>query len=366
MAMRIVFIAPGSGPLVLEEEKNKPVGGAEIQMYLLARELAKSKINEVSLVVSGEEKDFTLGKLKIVVMDNWSVWGGVFNRLWQLRPEIVIQRAAGMLTFWSWFWARLKGAKFVYMVAHDMDVSTAKNNFLARNWWWVFFRFAVVHSDLVVVQNKLQAGCLSTFYDRSVVLMENGVPLDLIEKELVKHSPEGVIAVTRLVKFKRPELYLKLASEISPVKVTVLAYPTGDKELIDKYRKAEETLNNFVWIKGVSWEDTWKVISDYAVFVNTSLNEGFPNVFLQASALGIPVVSLAVDPNGYLNKSGGGWVEKGNWVSFSDKIKFLLEHEGERKLMGCKGQVYIKKHNSTSGLVRNILEKALNGLYEAH
>lgn len=259
-------------------------------------------------------------------------------------------------------WTRLQGAKFVYMAAHDMDVATVRNNFLARNWWWTFFRFAVAHSDLVIVQNELQRKSLSTFYSKSVVLIENGVPLDLIKTELSKDSSDGVIAVTRLVKFKRPELYLKLAKEIKPVKVTVLAHPTGDQELIEKYKKAEKKLDNLVWIKGVNWTETWKVIGGHKLLVNTSASEGFPNVFLQASALSVPIVALSVDPNGYLGRSGGGYACGGDWDRFVKTITLLYADTKKRRASGRLAKTYIGRYNSTQGLVRDKLAPALERL----
>ena len=360
MAMQIVFIAPGSGPLVLGGEKNKPVGGAEVQMYLIASELAKSGTHEVRLVVTGKENDFSKGKLRIVVIDRWSIFSRSMSKLWFARPEIVIQRAAGILTFWSWLWSRWKKAKFVYMVAHDMDVAPSGNNFLASNWWWRYFRFAMIRADLVVVQNKFQAEHVSQICRGKILEMENGVPVGTDRRLETERS--GVVAMTRLVGFKRPDLYLKLAREIAPVKVTVVAYEDGDEWIRNEYVKAAKEIKNLEWIRGVDWLDTWELINKSKIMVNTSSREGFPNVFLQASALGLPVISLSVDPNGYLEKSNGGIACDDDWKKFVTIVKQTYIDRRKINKWGSNAKQYVLKHNSTERLVREKLLPALNSL----
>jgi hypothetical protein len=52
------------------------------------------------------------------------------------------------------------------------------------------------------------------------------------------------------------------------------------------------------------------------VFVNTSDYEGFPNTFVQAATGGCGILSLRVNPDGFLDRFGCGASAGGDWERF--------------------------------------------------
>ena len=70
---------------------------------------------------------------------------------------------------------------------------------------------------------------------------------------------------------------------------------------------------NTVLVDDLPFDAMQRWFGDAAAFVSTSsaAYEGFPNVFLQAGAHGVPVLSLEADPDGLL-RSGAGWVGDGD------------------------------------------------------
>ena len=50
--------------------------------------------------------------------------------------------------------------------------------------------------------------------------------------------------------------------------------------------------------------------------VNTSSHEGMPNTYLEAWSLGVPVLTLAVDPDGLISERGLGVSAGDSWDQF--------------------------------------------------
>jgi glycosyltransferase involved in cell wall biosynthesis len=72
--------------------------------------------------------------------------------------------------------------------------------------------------------------------------------------------------------------------------------------------------------------------------------EGFPNVFIEAWACGIPVYSLNVDPGGVIEREGLGVIAKGNPDVI---IKAMDEHQNTFEFAE-KARTYIKHNHSMS------------------
>ncbi len=67
-------------------------------------------------------------------------------------------------------------------------------------------------------------------------------------------------------------------------------------------------------------KSTLREISNSRALVSTSPMEGFPNVFIEAWACGIPVFSLHVDPGNTIEKEGLGFAANGNMDKLIEKM----------------------------------------------
>ena len=118
-------------------------------------------------------------------------------------------------------------------------------------------------------------------------------------------------------------------------------------------------------------EDALEIMRVMDIFVLSSLWEGFPNVILEAQALGKPVVTTWVGGCREIIKDGenGFLVPPGDPWSLYQSIKILLEKPSLRETFGQRGRELVKKKftlrrmvSSTENLYRRLLaEKRMIG-----
>jgi glycosyltransferase involved in cell wall biosynthesis len=77
---------------------------------------------------------------------------------------------------------------------------------------------------------------------------------------------------------------------------------------------------NVIFRGALDRKNTLQTIGAGKALLNTSPREGFPNTFIEAWALGTPVISLTVDPGGLLTSQHLGYVCNGD----ANKLKGLL------------------------------------------
>jgi glycosyltransferase involved in cell wall biosynthesis len=120
----------------------------------------------------------------------------------------------------------------------------------------------------------------------------------------------------------------------------------SERPLLEK-RIGELGLSNRFILAGFHEDlDCWLPWAD--VVVLPSYTEGLPNVALEASAAGVPVVATAVGGTPEVVRDGdtGYLVLPGNPVALSDKILSLCRDEFLRRRLGEAGRLFMHEHFS--------------------
>jgi glycosyltransferase involved in cell wall biosynthesis len=102
--------------------------------------------------------------------------------------------------------------------------------------------------------------------------------------------------------------------------------------------------------------ETLERIAAAKALVNTSPHEGFPNTFLEAWALGTPVISLYVDPGGVIRRNHLGYVCDGNIQLFQE----LVQRESY-DLDPSSIRTYVASHHSPESAFRVLEPLVSNG-----
>jgi len=152
------------------------------------------------------------------------------------------------------------------------------------------------------------------------LLMRNGhriLPLTHGERD-------SILWVGRSDKIKRPELFIDLAERMPAEKfIMICQRATGDNEYATLTARARQ-VKNLEFIERVSFAEIDAFFQHARVFVKTSDTEGFPNTFIQACKYAVPIISLNVNPDGFLERHNCGKACGGDLAKCADALQYML------------------------------------------
>lgn len=163
-------------------------------------------------------------------------------------------------------------------------------------------RWILENADAVLTQTKWQQSTLQKRFGRSGELVRNPIDLDVWTRS-GNAVETGIAAIdSQPAPFalwvgraegvhKRPQKLVEMASLCPDVPFVMILNP-ADSALEQRVRG--ECPANVTIIDRVPPDRMPAVFQKASMLVNTSATEGFPNAFLQAAAMGLPVLSLAV------------------------------------------------------------------------
>ncbi|VAW13835.1 hypothetical protein MNBD_BACTEROID05-633, partial [hydrothermal vent metagenome] len=124
----------------------------------------------------------------------------------------------------------------------------------------------------------------------------------------VSSSAQTILWVATIKEWKRPEIFIRLAKMFPKEKfVMVGGMSKKSNEYYEKIKDMALKVKNLEFRGYLNLEEVEEEFSRAKIFVNTSVQEGFPNTFLQSWRRGIPVVSY-IDPDGIIEKESLGHV----------------------------------------------------------
>lgn len=322
--IRICFVAPKAYPLFNPAAKGV-FGGAEVDLYLLATELAKDKNFAVSFITAdyGQEAIETIEAVRIIKsldFKEYPLAGAI--KIWKAMRKanagIYMLKTASPGTPLVAFFCRWHKKVFVYRTAKQSECDGTylkEHYFLGKAFKWSLRR-----AEIILVQNSIDKKNLARTIGVSAKIIPNG------------HRPAGleeyernvVLWIGRSAKIKRPELFIDLAEKMPDEKfIFVCQRATGDKKYEELIAQAKQ-VKNLEFLERVPFDEISSHFKHAKVFVNTSDAEGFPNTFIQACMSGTPILSLNVNPDGFLDKYNCGICCNNNMELLSDSLEFML------------------------------------------
>lgn len=319
--VNICLISLRSYPL-FAKKSSEYFGGAEVQISLIAKELAKDSRFKVSVITGdyGQKKVISKKGLKIYKTNLIDF----FKILKDVDADIYVERTVNPKVRLVGWWCRLFKKKFVYMVAHDWDCVYP----------------GLKLADLIVTQHRQQSTALKKNLKLNSLVMPSIIKI-AVTKKIVKRK--YVLWVGRADDWKRPLDYLDLTRRYPQEKFVMICRP-------GKIKTQTDSLPNLKFFPSVPPEKILDFFRQAKVLVNTSTAEGFPNTFLQAGATKTPILSYRVNPDNYLNQYHCGLVGR-RW------LESIFNHPSKLKTMGENHYNYVKKNHSFKNI--NILKTAV-------
>jgi glycosyltransferase involved in cell wall biosynthesis len=314
--------------------EGKTSGGGELQIALLAKVLAKLG-HEVVIVDLMAEKDFvTEDGIKVFHMKGYNKGIKIFRFLTQRIPKLYSNLKAQKADVYycqirdfrhllAYCAARKAKGMFVIQLASDLDAMSfrmrAKHDYLTHFeeglYWFLkiiltelIFPRLVRKADLVLVQHEGQKNILLKKGIKSIIF-NNLIELNEIP-EVSNPERQDFSYVGALDKRKGFAEFYKLVVKAPFATFKVIGQPRDKTGY--KYFEKLKSFKNVTLFGNLSHSETLLHILNSKALISTSPMEGFPNIFIEAWACGIPVLSLSFDPGGVIKKEGLGEVEGGN------------------------------------------------------
>lgn len=335
---------------VLPTKFSETKGGAELQAYIIASKLSKMDY-EVHYICESKDKG-TLSKDGI----NWHYlpvrerrfsinllnYRKLRKYLDEIKPDVIYQRIRSVYTGLVAKYCQNNKAKMVWAVCSDEDVTKiffAKRyiNYLTSYTNWKISEYGIKRADKILVQSKQQKKLLHDNFGLKGRVIYNSIKVP--EKPFIKRKPPIVLWIASIKKWKRPELFIRLASEFQDEKIefVMVGRPHGGKYQ-DRLNREIKKVNNLKYWGEVPYDRVNELLEKGSIFVNTSLpREGFPNTFIQAWMREVPVVSLTFDPDDILEKKKIGFCS-GNFLGLVKDVKKLINNDELRERMGNRAR----------------------------
>ena len=117
---------------------------------------------------------------------------------------------------------------------------------------------------------------------------------------------------------------MQLAEEMPKERFMMICQrATGDDKYEELSARAGQ-VKNLQFIERVPFAEIGSYFQKAKVLVNTSDSEGFPNTFIQACNYAMPILSLKVNPDEFLDKYNCGQSCNGDFQRLVNSLKFML------------------------------------------
>jgi glycosyltransferase involved in cell wall biosynthesis len=347
--MSICLIGLDNLPVLAPEFRGEAIGGESVQQTLLARALVR-RGHQVSMVTADCGQHDGMVRDGICVYKAYRPaagvpvlrfihprWSGLWSALARADAQVYYTSCAGMhVGLLSLFCAR-HDRRFVFRCASDTDCDPARLLVrYARDRW--LYAYGLRRAHAVLVQSASQAQRLAQRFGVSGhvagMLAEPAPPA--ARRDL------DVLWTGNIRRVKRPERLLELAARLPGVVFHMVGGPVPDEQsLYERIRAAAARCRNVVFHGHLPYWEASAMYGRARLLVNTSEAEGFPNAYLQAWTLGVPVVTFS-DPDGVIDCHGLGEVVRSP-LAMRGAIERLLAAPDGLAALGARCRAYMRR-----------------------
>lgn len=331
------------------------LGGSEAQMYALAQ-LFAARGYWVSFVVGdfgqpSKEKHDLINVMRSISTTK-TIWNYItapfilWYSWWQSQADVFVASPAGPEIGLLALFCFITGKKMIFRAASYVDTTQDKVKALGII-SGTLYQFGLRSAHQIICQTKEAQQTLRSFHKRHCVIIPNIV--EKIENSAIQRN--GVLWIGSAREVKRPQLFLELAKQIPKVKFTMVLSRTGSPTMWKAIERECKHIPNINFVGEVDPQAVFTFLSNAKVLVGTSLYEGFPNVYLQAASSGTPIVSLAVNPDQFLNIYDVGLCAENDMKKFISYVEWLLDNEEEWQKKSQAAKRYIERFHTTKGIV---------------
>jgi glycosyltransferase involved in cell wall biosynthesis len=325
--VKILFLS-SHAHWILDETQQRTSGGAELQVALLAHQLA---ITNHDVVIAagdtGQSDSILLHGVKIRnsgkfhtgrICEMLGAMPRVFTVLREEKPDWVVVMGWTAWLFALWLFRPLLGYKLDFICALDSEINGAfvrEKPVLGG-----LFDFAVRRCD---ARHAITRDQRDVFTKRSMSATLYRYLIFPRKSDLSPAKTIDFLWVSRCQPIKRPHLFLDLAEALPECRFEMIC-PAENRTLWEEVAMRARKIPNLSLIESVPYHEIQSRYDAANVFVNTSEWEGWPNSFIQSGLGRTALLSLAVNPDGIFEKFGLGGYAAGDMEKLKAMAKGMI------------------------------------------
>ncbi len=323
--IKVCFVAPKAYP-IFNPAIGTYFGGAEVDLYYLAVEIARDNRFDISFIVAdyGQKDIEKIENVQVIKSLDFkkNLLNGLsktWKALKQADADIYVLKCASPGVPVVAEFCKLHHKIFIYRLASllESDGTYIKEHvFLGK-----LFKWSLRQAKIIFAQNKTDYDNLTRTMGLASHVIPNGHPLPPIGNQ----KRDTILWVGRDDSVKKPQRFLELAKSFPDEHFTIICQTLNND---DKYKNLIETaraIPNLEFIRHVPFNQINSWFGRAKVLVNTSDSEGFPNTFIQACNCGAAILSFDVNPDGFLNSYNCGLCCNGDVGRLTYNLRFMLE-----------------------------------------
>jgi glycosyltransferase involved in cell wall biosynthesis len=246
--------------------------------------------------------------------------------------------------------ARLSRRRFVFSASHDADFLRERDVLRglgsgdevrrAR----LQYRLGLRCAHAVVAQTEQQAALGRTNFG----LDPHVIRSFCAPAPAATGDAAAFLWVGAFIEAKDPLSYVALASALPDVPFWMVATDRAiaGRSLAAEVRRRADRLPNLELLAPRPRGELIALYDRAFALVSTSRLEGFPNVFLEAWARGVPVISLRVDPDGMIARAGLGVVADGSSEALVNAVRTYHDDPSLAREAGASARGYVTEHHA--------------------
>lgn len=347
----VMFYLPSITPL-LGEGLGHPSGGAETQVVLRARALARQGV-KVCLVAFPSETGLpvSVGGADVVARPASKAHQRVFGKLREaarirhtvarVGARVVVADVAGLQVGLVALCAKLVRRRFIYSAQSYLDFDFGALGFKRRD--LALYRLGLRLADEVVVQTVEQAQLCRASLGRMPVLIR--CLGETVPKRTA--SPEAFLWIGRVDSNKQPLAFVELARSLPDARFWMVPVSVPREErLMETVRSSADGVQNVELLPPRPRDELMYLIDRAVAVVSTSDFEGMPNVFLEAWARGVPALALSHDPDGVIERYELGEFARGSRENLAAGAKRLWDARSDQREVAERCLRYVAEQHS--------------------
>ena len=354
--MSITFVAPEIYSLLSNNSSN--YGGAEVQQYNIAKEL-KAHNEVVKIITYGDSYNQYINKdnlFIITIARNPSKFRVInlflksYNFWYALKlcnSHIYYNRVPSFITFITALFSKLYNKKFIFATANERHCNNDICQILGKSKLFLY-KISLKIAYKVVAQTMRQKYLLKKHFNINSVIIPNLVSDKLRNNKIYQNKK--VLWIGSLSEKKRPHMLIELAENNNNIEFLVAGginqkNPKYSTSIINKMN----TMSNVEYLGPIPFNSISNVYKQGKILLNTSIYEGFPNVFLEAWINKIPVISF-FDPDGIISNNRLGRVVS-DMIDLQKTIIEFIKNVDLINECGEKGKKYVEANHLTKTII---------------